>query len=110
MPLTNPVYRVAVRTPDGAPTEHTVEITNGDRLRGELEAGRAGLPPMKDAPLNHTAVWVWCALVRLGLYAGKCAPFRNDDLLNMEPVEDADGKPAAVVVDPTPRAAPTGSP
>lgn len=103
MPLSNPRFAVSVRTDDG-PVEHTVEVTNGDRLRAELEANRAGLPPLREAPLNHTAVWLWCALVRLGLYNGKCAAFRADDLLDMEPLEEE------APVDPTSPGTPPGSP
>lgn len=107
MPLVRPRYRVAVATPDPGPgyVEHEVEVTYGDQLRAEFEAGKQGLPSMKEVPQNHVTVWIWCALTRLGLYAGDCRTFRLTDVLDVQPLDENDEVP---VVDPT-RPAPSGS-
>lgn len=117
MPLTRQRYRVYLNPTAEDPAdaaaghvEHEVEITHGDHLRGELEAAKQGLPSVKDAPMNHTTVWIWCAMVRLGLYAGPFLPFKLQDLAGIEPVRDEDtGDPAVVDVDPTHAAAGTPS-
>lgn len=106
MPLINPTYRVAVADPEGTVRDHTVTVLNGDRLRGELEAGRQGLPSLHEAPMNHAAVWVWCALVRDGLYGGKCADFRLRDLVALEAADDDE---EVEPVDPTRPSPPSGS-
>jgi hypothetical protein len=82
-----PQYDVAVLV-DGQPVEHRVEITAGDQLRAEFEAKKAGLGPMGDAPLNHTAVWIWCALTREELYGEPFQQFRSTDLYAFENVPD----------------------
>lgn len=104
MALHRPRYRVHLNNPEDVttPLEHELEVTYGDQLRGELEASKLGLPSIKDAPQNNVAVWVWCALVRLGLYKGQSQQFRTADLLDLEPLD----KPGEVpTVDPTPPAA-----
>lgn len=113
MPLQRPKYRVYLNPPADAesaePIEHEVEITHGDNLRGELEANKHGLPSVKDAPMNHTTVWLWCALVRLGLYAHDYRQFKLQDLAGIEPVRDEAGEQATTDVPPTTAAADTPS-
>lgn len=71
MPLTRPCFDVWLNLPDRELTTDTppdftaVTIMSGDQLRAELEASRLMMPPLRDAPLNATALWLWAALVRL---------------------------------------------
>jgi len=96
-PVTDPT---ADQLPD--PITEEIEVTHGDQLRGELEAGKHGLPSMKDAPLNHTTVWVWCALTRLGKYRAPYALFSTRDLHGFDNVKDENtGEPLAIDVPPT---------
>ena len=110
MPLIRPRYRVYLNPTDEHPEgrELEVEVTHGDQLRGELEAGKQGLPPIKDAPMNHTTVWAWCALTRLGEYRAEFRQFKLVDLAGLEPVRDEDDEHVAPPVDPT-TADPSGS-
>jgi hypothetical protein len=85
MPLERHLYDVAIATPDGV-AEHRVAVTSGDRLRAEFEASKQRLPDVKKAPQNHTAVWLWCALVREGL---------------VTVAKDAAGEPIKELVGPT---------
>lgn len=85
--LTRLKYDVAILV-DDQPVEHCVEITPGDQLRTEFEAKKHGLGRMSDAPLNHTVVWIWCALVRDGHYAEDFQTFRNRDLYAFAGVDD----------------------
>ena len=107
--LTRTSYDVYLTPTDGAePLVHRVEITHGDHLRGEFEANKQSLPSVKEAPMNHTTVWVWCALVRTGLYTLDYRTFK-DTVLGLEPVRDAAGE-LETPVDPTEPVAGTGSP
>lgn len=105
MPLVRPKYRVYLNPteehPDPPVDGQEVEVTHGDQLRGELEAGKQGLPAIKDAPMNHTTVWLWCAMVRLGLYRGDFRQFKLTDLAGLEAVRDENGEPELEPVDPT---------
>lgn len=96
--LTRPKYLVALG--DGAETLE-VDIAPGDQFRAELEAGKWGLPKIGDAPQLHTALWCYCALLRLKLYAGDWPTFKNTDLYAWEPVRDEDGEQVETPVDPT---------
>ena len=100
MPLKRLIYDVYLA--DGA--EHRVEVTHGDQLRGELEGRKQGLPPLQDAPMNATTVWVWCAMARLGLYSADYRQFSRVDLLGFDQARDEHGEPVAGDVDPTPPA------
>jgi hypothetical protein len=91
MPLVLPRFTVLVANGDQEPVEHTVTIRHGDQLRAELEAPRHGLPSMEHAPMHATTLWVWCALVREGLYAGKARDFINGDCLGLEAARDDEG-------------------
>lgn len=94
MAIKRPTYDIAVLTNgEGEPVEHHVEITPGDQLRAEFEANKNMLGPMRDAPMNHTTVWMWCALTRLGLYAEPYQTFRNRDLYAMQGNDDDDVTP-----------------
>src|SRR5690348_13018629 len=97
MPLTRPAMLVAITTPETPddPVEHRIEITPGDQFRAEFEGSKYGLQP-KDHPVQVTALWAWCALVRLGLYAGGYQDFAQRDLYAFEHVK-GEGTP----VDPT---------
>lgn len=96
--LTRPKYTVVLQTEQGL-DERTVEVSPGDQFRAELEAARNGLPAIQAAPLSHTGVWIWCALVREGTYSGDYQQFRNADLYAFEPADDDGEAPAPV--DPT---------
>lgn len=82
------------------PPDHRVIVTTGDQMRAELEAGRLKLPPMRQAPVNSTCLWVWAALARQGATELTAAAFMADPP-EFEPVKGADGMPEAVDVDPT---------
>lgn len=69
--------------------EHEIEVRHADQLRGELEAAKQGLPGAKEAPLNNVTVWVWCAMVRLGLYGQAYKQFQHVDLVGFEQVKDS---------------------
>jgi hypothetical protein len=97
MPITRRSYLVELEV-DGESIEHTVELRHADQLRGELEANKHGLPALNEAPLNHTTVWIWCALVRSGYYAGDFRQFKLVDLVGFEAIKES-----AVDVDPTQR-------
>lgn len=89
-----PVYDVSVLVNgEGDPVDHRIEITPGDQLRAEYEAKKNMLGPMSDAPMNHTTVWWWCALTRLGLYSDDYQTFRNRDLYAMGGEVDPDPTP-----------------
>lgn len=112
MKLTRPKYLVALAGhEDEEPLE--VEIAPGDQFRAELEAGKWGLPGLADAPQQHTALWVWCSLVRQKLYAGDWPTFKATDLYAFHAASDEEE-----AVDPTQEAptsasasaSPTGSP
>lgn len=115
MPLKRKVYDVHLN-PDGYDpatadpfdvsdiTTHRVVVTHADQMRGELEAGKRGIPD--SAGQNLTSVILWCALTRTGVYAGKYDQFRNADCAGMEYVDpDESGEPAEV----PPTAEPSGS-
>lgn len=107
MPLQRYRYTVALE-------DHTdpleVEVTHGDLLRAELEAGRQGIPvdPRK-APQQTTTLWVWAALVRTKVVDLDYRTFRDGDpakdippaLIGFEQARDSTGEPAAVDVPPT---------
>jgi hypothetical protein len=103
--LHNPAY--VVYLPEGR--EVTTEITHGDMLRGEFEANKQGLPAVKEAPMNHTTVWLWCALTRLGEYGEDYRTFKAE-LLGIESVKDASGEATGTDVDPTRPTGDTPSP
>lgn len=73
MPLIRPTFDVWLNLPDRElaadtpPDFPAVVIMSGDQLRAELEAPRLAMPPLREAPMNATALWVWAALVRLHL-------------------------------------------
>jgi hypothetical protein len=107
MTMTRPVYDVLVQQhdPSGQPGDlilHRLTVTYGDRLRGELEAHKAGLPALGAAySQNHVTVWCWCALARLGLYGEKFQTFRNRDLVDIQAALDENGQPIQERLDPT---------
>lgn len=108
MPITRSRYLVALNaTETTEAAEHEVTVTHGDRMRAELEARKHGLPRLDEAPLNHTALWVWCGMVRAGQYAGDFRDFKLRDLDDLEPIRDAEGEPEVEPVDPTRPAAPS---
>lgn len=72
----------------------SVEVTYADQLRGEMEMAKQGIV-MGQAPMTAATVWVWCAMVRTGLYASGFPQFKNADLAEMEPVLRADEQPGA---------------
>lgn len=113
--LTRPKYLVALTEAPDVTIE--VEVTPGDRFRAELEAGKWRLPGLEDAPQLNVALWVYCALTRLKLYAGDWPTFKNTDLYHWEGVADANGDQLETPVDPTEEgsspsasSSPTGSP
>lgn len=100
--LTRPVYEVWLNPVDVNADPLLVEVTSGDQMRAELEANKLGLPPLRDAPLNATGVWIWAAMARLGLTEAKSAQFLATELGEWRPqVDPQTGEPAGVEVDPT---------
>lgn len=83
---------------------HHVRIRGGDQLRAELEAKRQNLGSPKDSPMHLTALWLWAALVRMGVYSDKFAAFKLA-LVNYDPDKPEDdpddGDDAGDVVVPT---------
>jgi hypothetical protein len=89
-------YWVWMNTDEHPADENTtaisVEVTYADQLRGELEMAKQGVN-MGQAPMTAATVWVWCAMVRQGLYAEAFPRFKATDLAEMEPVLRADELP-----------------
>lgn len=107
MPLQRTKYHVIVKAGDTEDdyVEHDIEVAYADRLRGELEAAKQGLPPLdQSVAQNHVTVWVWAALVRLGLYGKDCRTFRLQDVLDVE------GKDQETIEVPPTQPAPFGEP
>lgn len=119
-------YDVAFIDPtSGERVDHEIEVWGVDRLRGEMEARRAGvrgqsanaqtrgnggnvdITDMGDM-LNREALDIWAACVRLGLYDKASGEWRNSHFVGSEERKDADGDPAETDVDPTPSAPSTG--
>lgn len=130
MPLQRYRYTVWLNQLDGGdPIEVEVDVTQGDRLRAELEAGRQNLPvDPRQAPQQTTALWVWAALVRTRVVDVDYRTFRDGApavesdgvggvvgrppvLVAFQQVRDPDDpdQPATVDVPPT-EAAPSASP
>lgn len=126
MPLQRYQYTVWIDLADGTdPIEFDVDVTQGDRLRAELEAGRQNLPvDPRQAPQQTTALWLWCALVRTRIVDVDYRTFRDGTpaveggnparppvLVAFKQVRDPDDpdQPATVDVPPT-VAAPSASP
>lgn len=116
MPLTRNTYDVWLNLPDreltrDTPPDHTVTTTTGDQMRAELEAKKLKYPPMREAPINHTALWIWSALARQGLTELPAVAFMADPP-EFEPDEETKaamrGDVDAAQVDPT--EADTGGP
>lgn len=100
--LTRPSYEVWITPVElGTDPDHVIEVTTGDQMRGELEAAKMGLPKLQDAPLNATAVWIWCAMARLGLTELRCPQFLATELGEWRPVDDEHGEALLTPVDPT---------
>lgn len=95
-------FAVILDTPAGE-TEQVLEVRAVDRLKAELEASRQKIPPPKVAPQHHTALWLWCALVRTGQVTVGFQEFKNDVLVEFDAIQE----PAPP--DPT-QAAPSASP
>lgn len=97
MPLYRPTYLVEY-DPTAEPV--TVRVGTGDMMRAELEVAKLKLPA--SAPFHVTALWLWSALVRMGLEERKAGEFIADPP-EWEPVkrEDGTGEPAVEPVDPT---------
>lgn len=75
MKIETHTYAVALAGEDEA---REVTVIYGDMLRGELEGGRLHLPPIKEAPMHYTALWVWAALVRTGAYDRDFRTFQGE--------------------------------
>lgn len=115
MPLQRFRYRAYLDdSPNVEPWEVEVEVTNGDRLRAELEAGRQNLPvDPRQAPLQTSTLWLWCALVRTGRVDVDYRTFRDgttaDGVVERPPVlvmfeqirDEETGEPAVTDVPPT---------
>ena len=99
--LTRSRYRVALAAEACDPLQHEVEVSPVDQFKAEPFAAKFGLPSIKVAPMQHQAVWVWCAMVRQGLYAGPFHEFRDRDLYAFELVVDEAGDPVGDEVPPT---------
>lgn len=107
MPLKLMQYEVYLCAEDGTPPQegdeptHVVMVRQADQLMGELEAARHKLPAVSEAPLNHTTVWVWAALVNQKLLDVDYRTFKLQRLYQLQPVKGAGGAPELVTVDPT---------
>lgn len=66
-----------------------VEVTYADQLRGELEAAKHGIS-MAVQPMAIATIWVWCAMVRQGLYADLFMQFKSTDLAELQPITSSD--------------------
>jgi hypothetical protein len=106
--LTRPTYEVWLNPVDEEADPLIVQVTSGDQMRAELECKRLGLPPLSEAPLNATAVWIWSAMVRDGLTEAKAPQFLAQELGEWRPLRDASGDAVNPEVDPT-KADPSGS-
>lgn len=73
---------------------HHVRINGGDQLRAELEARRHNLGSPKETPMHLTALWLWAALVRMGVYGDKFAAFKLA-LINYDPDKPDDDEDQA---------------
>lgn len=76
----------------------TVAIGSGDQLRAELEQQRLNLPAK--AAMHLTTLWIWAALVRMGLEDRKAAAFIADPP-EWDVLKDESGEAVLTPVDPT---------
>ncbi|UUW92670.1 hypothetical protein [Pimelobacter simplex] len=83
-------------TEDGV--EHRVVVIHGDMIRGEQAARGRKLPA--DAHIDRGSIYVYCAMKRQQITD---KPYGEwiDTVLAMEPVDDGNGNPELVAVDPT---------
>lgn len=84
---------------DGAEVEHVVELRLADQLRAELEGKAHGIQAVQN-PIHLQSLFAWACLVRLELFKGRFAAFR-DACLEVSDVQETD-------VDPTQPAASEG--
>lgn len=103
-PLTREKWIVALTTTDKTDrpvvVEHEIEVAPADQLRAETEAVKYGINNYRAQPLNYSALFVWNALKRLGVYAQPYQQFLID-LYDWDQVRDDDGDPSEESVDPT---------
>lgn len=100
--MKKPTYKVELS--DGS--EHVVQVLHGDQLRAELEAGKQGLPLDYDkAPVHHTTLWVWSALLRSGVTEAGFQEFRAEQLVMLQRLGLQES-----AVDPTPEGQPSEQP
>lgn len=96
----------------GQPAPIRVTVKYPDMVVAEREAPSCGVPSDPSlAPMAITAVWVWCALRRMGgLNVGTYHEFMTalDDLVTIKGGGGGDGEVA--LADPTAQVASTGSP
>lgn len=79
--MKKPTFRVELANG----TEHVVQVLHGDQLRAELEAGKQGLPlSFEQAPVHHTTLWVWSAMLREGHTSAEFQEFRSSELVMLQ--------------------------
>lgn len=86
MPLSRQTYTVALN--DGA--EHVVDVGPGDQLRAEMEGKKRGMLPqgISGNPLAFSALCVYFALVRAGVYDADFNTFIHTDCYDYEPLSE----------------------
>lgn len=101
-PLRRKAYVVALDVA-GEIVEHEIEVAPADMLRAETTAQKHGLPAdPKTAPMSYHVLWLYLALVRLGLYEAGWQQFSQTDLYEWDQVnDDVDGEAQEPPVDPT---------
>lgn len=109
MPLTRTYFNVYVDDPESTDgyAEHRVEIKGQDQLRAELEGRKLGVD--HKVAIHQTYLWAWAACVRLGVYKGSFAEFR-DVVIKVDDEDTAAGADEPATVDPTRQAAGDASP
>lgn len=101
MGMQRPTYDVYLADTD-EPVRVVVE--HRDSLGAERVCGKYGIPVMPtEAPQAHATLYVWKAMVRMGVVTCDYPQFANDLLVGFEKPK---GEPEAAVVDPTPEAQP----
>lgn len=93
-------YRVLMDDGTDEGTEHVVTVIHGDQIRASATARSRKVPGLDAAPLDHASLWAWHAMTRLELTDLRYTEW-VDKVLALQPLEDDDGTPQLVPVDPT---------
>jgi hypothetical protein len=88
------VYLSDPEAPEADPEGHTITVVWADQLRGELEGSKRRIT--SKMPMHLATVWVWAAMVRLGLTSDRYEAFQarvvaiNDAKTGEAPAADED--------------------